>query len=470
MSGLFASLNDSVSALTAQSRALEIAGKNLANVNNPNYSRERVLLGSRGTIMTPQGPESMGVTALTLQSLRDSLLDQQVTYETSITAGYTAQQSAYQRAEAGLGENVDGTQNSSGTSSTSDTGVGAAVDDFFNAFQSLAASPTDSGQRQTLLQSASILTDRLQQADQRLSQVTSDLNSQINTNVSGSNNLIASIAKLNDQIFRLEINNPGSAVDLRDQRQADLEQLAANLPVTTQNTASGQLQLVAKDTNGNSVILVDGATVNGTLAFDGTKITGGTSGATLALSAGAIQGSLTARDGGVQTLRDNLDQLSAQLVASVNAAYNPTGLTGDFFNPAGTTAGSIALAAGVTAGNLKTSDGGPAGDNSVALAIAQLAGKNFSTAGGDQIDGTFSGFFSSTVSNLGQAVATANAQVSDQTNIENLVRTQRDGVSGVSLDEETADLLKFQRAFQASSRVFNTIDSLLDTVVNHLGV
>ena len=470
MSGLFASLNDSVSALTAQSRALEIAGKNLANVNNPNYSRERVLLGSRGTIMTPQGPESMGVTALTLQSLRDSLLDQQVTYETSITAGYTVQQSAYQRVEAGLGENVDGTQNSSGTSSTSDTGVGAAVDDFFNAFQSLAASPTDSGQRQTLLQSASILTDRLQQADQRLSQVTSDLNSQINTNVSGSNNLIASIAKLNDQIFRLEINNPGSAVDLRDQRQADLEQLAANLPVTTQNTASGQLQLVAKDTNGNSVILVDGATVNGTLAFDGTKITGGTSGATLALSAGAIQGSLTARDGGVQTLRDNLDQLSAQLVASVNAAYNPTGLTGDFFNPAGTTAGSIALAAGVTAGNLKTSDGGPAGDNSVALAIAQLAGKNFSTAGGDQIDGTFSGFFSSTVSNLGQAVATANAQVSDQTNIENLVRTQRDGVSGVSLDEETADLLKFQRAFQASSRVFNTIDSLLDTVVNHLGV
>jgi flagellar hook-associated protein 1 FlgK len=469
MSGLFASLNDSVSALTAQSRALEIAGKNLANVNNPNYSRERVLLGSRGTIMTPQGPESMGVTALTLQSLRDSLLDQQVTYETSITAGYNAQQSAYQRAEAGLGENVDGTQNSSGTSSTSDTGVGAAVDDFFNSFQSLAASPTDNGQRQTLLQSASILTDRLQQANQRLTQVTSDLNSQINTNVSGSNNLIASIAKLNDQIFRLEINNPGSAVDLRDQRQADLEQLAANLPVTTQNTANGQLQLVAKDTSGNSVILVDGATVNGTLAFDGTKITGGASGATLALSAGAIQGSLTARDGGVQTLRDNLDQLSAQLVASVNAAYNPTGLTGNFFNPAGTTAGSIALAASVTAGNLKTSDGGPTGDNSVALAIAQLAGKNFSTAAGDHIDGSFSGFFSSTVSNLGQAVATANAQVSDQTNIEHLVRTQRDGVSGVSLDEETADLLKFQRAFQASSRVFNTIDSLLDTVVNHLG-
>ncbi len=469
MSGLFSSLTDSVSALTAQSRALEIAGKNLANVNNPNYARERVQLGSRGTIMTPQGPESMGVTALNVQQLRDALLDQQVTYETSITAGYTAQQAAYQRAEAGLGESVDGTQNSSGTSSTSDNGVGAAVDDFFNAFQSLASNPTDSGQRQTLLQNASILTDRLQQADQRLSQVTSDLNTQIGTNVASSNSLIANIANLNDQIFRLEINNPGSAVDLRDQRQADLEQLAANLPVTTQNSASGQLQLVAKDGSGNSVILVNGATVNGTLAFDGTQITGGSPATPLALSSGAIQGSLTARDGGVQTLRNNLDQLAAQLVTSVNAAYNPTGATGNFFDPAGTTAGTITLAGGVTAASLKTSDGGAAGDNSIALAISQLAGKKFSTAGGDSIDGTFSGFFASTVSNLGQAVAAANAQVTDQSNIEQLVRTQRDGVSGVSLDEETADLLKYQRAFQASSRVFNTIDSLLDTVVNHLG-
>ena len=50
-----------------------------------------------------------------------------------------------------------------------------------------------------------------------------------------------------------------------------------------------------------------------------------------------------------------------------------------------------------------------------------------------------------------------------------LVRSQRDGVSGVSLDEEMADLMKFQRAFQASSRVFTVMDELLDVVVNRLG-
>jgi flagellar hook-associated protein 1 len=469
MSGLFASLNQSVQALTAQSRALEIAGKNLANVNNPDYARQRVMIGSMGEIMTPQGPESMGVTALSIQQLRDALLDQQVMRETSLSASYSSEQQAYQRAEAGLGQSIDSTQNSTGSSTTSDNGIAAGVDDLFNAFQSFAVSPTDSGQRQSLLQKASILTDRLQLADQRLTQVSTDLNTQVSTDVSTSNNLIQTIADLNGQIARFEINHPGAAVDLRDLRQADLEKLSAKMPVQLQVTSTGHTQLVSKDATGSNVVLVDNSTVKGTVAFTGTQITAGSPATVLGLGSGSINGVLNARDGGIKTLRDNLDQLASQLVTSVNAAYNPTGSTGDFFNASGTTAGTIKLASGLTALSLKASDGGAAGDNTVALAIAQLAGKSFSTTSGDTIDGTFGGFLSSAVSNLGQAVAGATARTTDQASIEQLVRTQRDGVSGVSLDEETADLLKFQRAFQASSRVFNTIDSLLDTVVNHLG-
>ncbi len=469
MSGLFSSLNASVGALSAQSRAVETAGKNLANVNNPNYARQRVLLGSLGTIQTPQGPESMGITALAVQQMRDALLDQQTAREISLSAGYTAEQQSYQRAQAGLGQSIDSTQNSSGASSTSAGGVAAAIDDFFNAFQSFAANPTDPGQRQTLLQNSTILIDRLRLADQRLAQVSSDLNTQITTDVNSTNRLLQTIAGLNSQIARLEINNPGSAVDLRDQRQADIEQLAAKLPVELRTAASGQVQLFAKDGTGADVMLVDGSAVQGAIAFTGTQITGGSPATVLGLSAGSIQGTLTARDGPVQLIRANLDQLSAQIVSAVNAAYNPTGTTGNFFAPTGTAAGTMALASGLTATSLKASDGGPAGDNTVALAIAALATKKFSVAGGDAIDGTFGGFFSTAVSNLGQAVAGATARVADQNNIEQLVRSQRDAVSGVSLDEETADLLKYQRAFQASSRFFNTIDSLLDTVVNRLG-
>ncbi|MEY2878075.1 MAG: Flagellar hook-associated protein 1, partial [Verrucomicrobiota bacterium] len=283
------------------------------------------------------------------------------------------------------------------------------------------------------------------------------------------NRLLVTLADLNAQIGRFEANAPGSAVDLRDQRQARLEDLAAKLPVEVRDQSGGQFQIVAKDAAGADVVLVDRAQVLGAVAFDGGQLSAGTPATVLAPAAGAIKGALAARDGGVQTLRHDLDLFARQLVTSVNAAYNPTGATGNFFAPAGTTASTIQLAATLTPANLKASDGGPAGDNSIALAVAAVGARIFSTAAGDAIDGTIGGFFSQAVGKLGQSLAGANARVDDQGNVEKLVRSQRDAISGVSLDEELADLMKYQRAFQASSRVFQTVDELLDLVVNRLG-
>lgn len=469
MSGLYASLNHSVKALSAHSRGIEISGKNLANVNNPAYARQRVIYGDRGTLVTPHGAESLGLEALAVQQLRDTLLDRQVVREIALKSAFEAEQSAYQRAQAGLGQSIDRSASAGSASGAGDKGLAAALDDFFNAFQSFAARPTDSGERQTLLQKSEILTDRFKLADSRIAQVQSDLNAEVATDVADVNRLLATIADLNGQIGRFEINAPGSAVDLRDQRQARLEELAAKLPVEVRDTPSGQLQVYAKDADGGEVLLVDLAVAQGQVEFDGTQITAGAAATTLALGAGSIKGALTARDGAIQTLRNDLDQLARQLVTSVNAAYNPTGTTGDFFTAAGLAAGSISLVDTLNATTLKASDGGAAGDNTVALAVAQLATTSFSTAAGDHIDGTFAGHFSKTVSKLGQALAGANSRVEDQSNIERLIRSQRDGVSGVSLDEEMADLMKYQRAFQASSRVFSVIDDLLDVVVNRLG-
>jgi flagellar hook-associated protein 1 len=291
----------------------------------------------------------------------------------------------------------------------------------------------------------------------------------VTTDVGNVNTLLTTIADLNGQIARFEVNAPGSAVDLRDEREAKLEELAAKLPVSVVDAGGGQIQLTAKDTSGATVIILDKTTVPAPVAFTGTALTAGSPTATLALSSGSINGSLTARDGAVQTLRDNLDALANQLVTSVNQVYNPSGTAGDFFVATGLTAGTIQLSSSVTASNLRASNGGAAGDNAVALGIAQLAGQTFSTAGGDAIDGTLSSFYSTTVTGIGQALSSANARVDDQTNIQKLVKSQRDAVSGVSLDEEMADMMKFQRAFQASSRVFNVVDELLDTVVNRLG-
>jgi flagellar hook-associated protein 1 FlgK len=468
MSGLYASLNQSVKSLTAQSRGLEIAGKNLANVNNTAYARQRVIYGDRGTVVTPTGTESLGLEALAVQHVRDALLDRQVMREIALKASFETEQGGYQRAQAGLGQSIDRSASASSATGTTDQGIAVALDDFFNAFQSFAARPSDTGERQTLLHKADILADRFSIADDRIAQVQSDLGAEIEQDVDEVNRLLSAIAELNGQIGRFEINSPGSAADLRDQRQAKLEALAAKLPVELRDTPSGQFDVYTRDADGAEVALVTLATVAGTVGFDGSQLT--LDGSTvLAPGSGSIKGALNARDGAIQALRNDLDLLARQLVTSVNAAYNPTGSTGDFFAAAGTTAGTLALAAALTPATLKASDGGAAGANTIALAVARLAGTEFSTAAGDHIDGTFSGHFGKTVGRLGQALAAANARTEDQSNVERLVRAQRESVSGVSLDEEMADLMKFQRAFQASSRVFSTIDDLLDLVVNRLG-
>lgn len=469
MPGLYASINTTVKALTAHSRAIEVTGRNLANVNNPEYARQRVIYGDRGMIETAMGPESLGIEAMGIEHLRDSLLDLQVVREVGLKAAFEAEQAGFSRAQSALGESIDRSASASAAGAKGGNGVAAAIDDFFNAFQSFAARPTDDGERQTLLQKAGILTDRFQLADERIARVQSDLDAVVNNDVAEINQKLAALAELNVQIGRFELHAPGSAIDLRDSRQALMEELAAKLPVEFSEQANGMLQVVTKDGANANIVLINGPTVQGTVAFNGTDITAGTPATVVALNRGSIHGALTARDGAVQTLRDELDALANQLVTAVNSAYNPTGTTGNFFNAAGLTAASLSLDGALTPANLKASDGGAAGSNTIALAVAALAHATFSTSGGDAIDGTFSGFFGKSVIKLGEALATANSRVEDQENIERLVRGQRDAVSGVSLDEEMANLVKYQRSFQASSRVFTVLDELLDNVVNRLG-
>ena len=79
---------------------------------------------------------------------------------------------------------------------------------------------------------------------------------------------------------------------------------------------------------------------------------------------------------------------------------------------------------------------------------------------------TFLQNYGQTVSKLGQYLNGLNTQLSNQDIVEQMLLRQRDSVSGVSLDEEMTDLVRFQRAFEASARLITTIDEMLVTVVN----
>jgi flagellar hook-associated protein 1 FlgK len=465
MSGLFSTLSSTASALNAQTQAISVASNNIANLNNANYARETVSFSSLGEVQTANGIESTGTT-VTVSQARSAVLDQMVRQESSLTAGFTAEQTVYQQAQAALGESITSSSTDS-SSTTSDSGLQAAISSFFNGVQNFASDPTDPSQREALIQQAGTLTDRFQAIDQNLAQVQSAAGAQVTSSVTSANTLLTDVANLNSQIGSAEATSPGSAVALRDQREDDLEQLAGLIPITVTEGANGE-DLVTTPGPSSAVALVTDGTVTNSLAYAGGALTAGTS--ALSPSSGTIQGTITASVGAVQTLRDNLNALASQLVTSVNAAYNPSDAAGgNFFDASGTTAGTMAVDSNLTSTSLTGGPGG-AGDNTLALAIAAVANQTFSTGSGDAIDGTVTSFYANAVSSIGQALDTANTRVTDQTSVQSIVNTQRDSVSGVSLNDEMTNLMSYQRAFQASSEVFQIVNTLLEQVVTQLGV
>ncbi len=471
MSGLFGELQRVSQALNAQSQGIATAGRNMANVNNPAYARQRVQLGDVGTVQTTLGPRGLGVQALDLQNIRDSLLDRQVIREGSFASSFAAQYDAFQKAQLALGQQIDrqaDAQFIEGSSATTGTrGVGEALDDLLSAFSSLAAGPRSDAERQILFQKAQTLVARFHSIDGRLADVQTEVTNQIGTELATVNRLLETIAGLGQQIGRFEVGNPGSALDLRDQRQGKLEELAKFLDFEVEEIpgSSGQLRLLSRDAAENPVALLDRTTVH-PVAFDGVAFSGGSPASTLALRAGSLHGHLAARDGQVADLRSGLDRFAAQIVTAVNDAYNPGGASTDFFLASGLTAADIALDPSLTAANIRATNTANPGANEVALAISDLASRRFSTAGGDLVDGTLGTFYRGLVSDVANATASALGRVEDQSTMLRLVLARRDSVSGVSLDEEMTELTKYQRAFEASARVMRVLDEMLDTVVN----
>ena len=112
------------------------------------------------------------------------------------------------------------------------------------------------------------------------------------------------------------------------------------------------------------------------------------------------------------------------------------------------------------------------GGNRIALDIAALASKRFDTTGAspDFISGSYTSFFNKTVTTVAQELNSTRIRLEDQKLSEEMARNSREQFSGVSQDEEVTDMMKFQRSFQASARHINVIDTLLEQVVNRLGV
>lgn len=471
MLGLFGSLNLGARSLQTQQMGIEVAGHNLANVNNPAYSRQRLDIDTSLTVPTAVGPEGTGARVVAIQQARSVLLDGQLQSEISVSGYFEAQQQALENAQANLAQQIGtGATGTSGAASTNGgpSGLAAGLTDLFSGFQNLSTDPSSMANRQVLLLKAQTLASQFNQTDQRLSDLHDSLNDSLQSDIGDANQLLSAIAKLNDQIVNAENATGTIANDLRDQRQAKVEDLAKLVKFDATRDPSGAVNI---SIGGASI--VSGSQVLDTLqTYDAgggqllVRTQGG--GAPLTLTGGRIAGTIEGRDDGVDGLRAQLNALASELISRVNtvhtAGFSLSGATGEpFFT--GADASTMQVNANLLNNpSLIQASGtaGAAGDNQTVLALAQLGTQKLASLN-NQI---FSESFGQTVAQLGQELASSNSQSDTQAVVEKMLRQQRDSISGVSLDEEMTNLVTFQRAYQASARLITTVDQMLQTLID----
>ena len=464
--GIMGTMEMARNAMQTARQGAEIAGHNLANAANPIYARQRIKIASAVTIPTDKGPQGSGSEVARLEQIRDYAIDKALVSEKSITKYLEAKQRQLRRAEASLGQTLDRQSIDAGESYGS-YGVAEGLSGLFNSFQSLSASPTSTAERQTVVFNAQKLADKMNIVDRRLSDLRSSINDEVKDEIDNVNAKIESVSILASSIGNTKIVE-GEANEIRDAMQASLEELSEYVNITTTTNEDGKLSLFV---DGYEMVTNNAMTGSVKLHTDsnGMHFVAATkSGDAISLKSGSVKGLVDVRDDSIKDLQDQLNTIASNLITEVNAlhqtgfdlsANDDSSLT--FFT--GTNASDIGVNSTIISDprRLQAAGTGEAGDNSIIRAMAEV--------GDSAISGlsnmTFSKHYGNTVSRFGQDMALTNTRLIDQQAVQTMLEKQRDSVQGVSIDEEVANLIIYQRAFQASARMIRTMDTLMNEIL-----
>jgi len=470
------------SAVTAQRLAIEVAGENIANVNTPGYSRQQVVMQNRPVTTSNGFALGTGVEIQAVRRSYDGMLQQQIVDGNSTYQQNLARQSALEQIQPSFNE-------------VATDGLGKALDNFFGAWQDLSTNPAGTAERQALLSRSQVLVDTFSQMSNSLTSVSKVANDNligITADVTGN---AASLALVNTQILSTQAVG-GNPNELLDQRDLLLQKISEKVGITSKLESDGTatVKLAGGETlvsEGKYATLYTNAVTPPTnnILLSGlgypppvknpatdTDVSGTVGGAGNSL--GEMGGTLAVRDSIVPGYLNKLNELASKLVTAVNAQQSigygidgPPATTGhNFFNPAGVTSATIALdpalsAAKIAAGLPTATDPIPTstGNNANALLIAAI--QKDSTLAFSTGSDSFAGFYNSMVSTVGIDTQAAQNTTTQGAAFLKQLGTLKSSNSGVSLDEELTNLLKYQQAFQGAAKVITTATTMLDTIL-----
>lgn len=458
------------SAIFASQTALNVAGHNISNVNTPGYSRQELILEPAAAVSIGGNHLGRGVTTPDVrrhydQFLQSQLLQQKQSYGRSLSLG------------EGLGHAEQIFNEASGM------GLSTAISDFFNAWNDVANNPGSQSQRTVLLQKAETLVERASTMESGLEDLIVQTEKELSNVIGQVNTLAEEIASTNEMILRAEAGGTQRANDLRDTRERLLGDLAELVEFNHFEAPDGMVTVIVdgknlvdkklytplegvRQSDGSLKLFMDGAEVG-----DGIR-------------KGRMGGLMATRDAVKDQLLTPLRKVIASLVHRVNEQHAlgydlNAEAGGDFFQPPVADPETeyegvikdLAVAfsdprkvAAASAVDPSTGEALP-GNNENALAMAAIASADIDISG---TSATLETHYSSLVTAAGSLSFTAQDNMSFEATLLDDIQFRRDSVSSVSLDEEAANMVRFQRAFQAGARLVSVTDELLQTVLQML--
>ncbi len=376
-----------------------------------------------------------------------------------------------------------------------EAGMSSALDQFWGAWSDLAANPGSSASRSIVQQSGRQVAQLFNAYDTQLTQQRTSSMERIETTLSQINAYASQVAEYNGRILGAE-SGGDSANDLRDQRDMILDKLSQLGGTRVVNQNDGSVSVLI----GNST-LVDGTSARPlslqievptplptvTPSDLPVRIRLGNSPDRLAPLGGELKAMVDTINTDIPGMRGRLDAMAASLATTVNTAHG-TGYVFSGNTIPGTAAGNFFDAGTVTnpvrASTLRldsaiatdpsliavSGDTNAPTDNTVGTCVGRAAfdqrqSVSYTTPGGAVETGSFLGFFRNTVTSLGLNVRAAEDSTSIYHSLSAQTDTRRQSVSGVSTDEELVNMLRVQQAYTAATKLIQTADEMLQTLL-----
>lgn len=428
--------------------AIDTTSKNIANVNTEGYKRRRVDTSNMLGLGNNSGNYKENALRIVNRFIENELMRERQTYNK-----YETISNILSNTEMIFGESAD------------ENGLSYVLQQFWESWNDLANDPESQSARVVVYERGKMLASSFNRLHQDLLDKQEEISYEINENVNQINSYLNQIYELNRKIATNCTN------DLLDQRDYLLQDLSEIIDIQIRYAEDNQIVISV----GGQILMAENylsqikteVTYNNGFSDYSFYLDKGTS--PLQISGGKIAGLILVNNEYIPGYVNDLNNLAMTLASRVNAihrqGYNVDGRTGyNFFVSNVTGAADIAIDPEIAydPALIAASANRSAGDGSLALAIAGIQNERLIQ------NDTLGNYYATIVSKVGSHVQEASFLTSSQENVVNKLQNQRDAISGVSLEEELANLLQYEKSYQAAARLIQTADEVIETLLNYL--